>query len=294
MTKNALDPKTQLKRIIKHLKKIEFYFRKSISQPDNIENLHKLRVNIRNLYVNLNFLNIYYPKYKRKIILSGMKILKDCTNHIRDIDVFIDYFEKIFEINKTNISKNGIDGLYQELVEKRKNNFAELHQIFYDFISYDFFKYWRSILKNHHKFSPKYKEKYQIYLINRLKETWYRFEEKLQTDIDDEEELHQLRIAGKKFRYSFETVKELYPDETRKDINNIMVDIQDSLGTINDCKMILQLLDNKVTKFQDNNPMKSTTISHRYFFRLIQEKKKFFESQRENWFENRVLIRFLV
>lgn len=287
LSKKNLDPEEQLKKTLKFLKKIDYYFRLSISQPEDNENLHKLRVSMRNFMVNLNLLSLYYPKFKRKIISSGLKILRDCTDHLRDIDVFAHYFEEIFEINKDNFSNSrGIDGVYHNLLESKKYYYFEFYTIFYDFIAYDFFKYWKSILKKHDDFTPKLQEKFRIHLADKLKENWFRFEEKLQTNIDDDEELHQLRIAGKKFRYSFDSIKELFPDEISNDISRIMADVQDSLGTINDCKMVLQLLDKVKDNKKTKNPMITNTIAHRYFLRLIQEKKRFFLNQRENWIAN--------
>ena len=123
-----------------------------------------------------------------------------------------------------------------------------------------------------------------------MKELWYDFESQIKTNIDDEEALHQLRIAGKKFRYSFDSLKKFFPNDVQNEINQIMVKIQDSLGTINDCKMILQLLDKKKNNnISNNNPMVTTTISHRYFLRLIQEKKKMFQSERDQWIVSRTI-----
>ncbi len=47
-------------------------------------------------------------------------------------------------------------------------------------------------------------------------------------------ELHQLRIAGKRFRYSIEIFHEAFPDSLRKVIYPQLVDLQDRLGEIND------------------------------------------------------------
>lgn len=287
-SKDSINPKRQLKKTFKYLKKIEHYLRMSIAQPDDIENLHQLRVNIRNFFVNFSFLRLFYPSFKRKIILSGIKALKDCSDHIRDFDVFIEYIETIFEIEKeTNSPKNGIDALYQQLLIERKANYAELHKIFFDFMTFDMFKYWRSLLKEHAKFTRKNQKKYVVFLTNRIKESWYEFEEKINVNVDDEEELHQLRIAGKKFRYSFQSLKEFFPTEIVEDISRIMADIQESLGTINDCKVILLKLDQKKEQNKTLFSTNSQTISQRYFFRLIQEKKKIFLSQRDGWNNSR-------
>lgn len=286
-SKKELDPEKLLKKTLKFLKRIDYYFRLSISHPEDRENLHKLRVSIRNFIVNLNLLSVYFPSFKRKIIKSGIKILKNCTDHMRDIDVFAHYFEEIFDIKEDGVAgSNGIDAVYHNLLESKKQYYAEFYTIFYDFITYDFFRYWRSILKKHHDFTPKYQEKFHNHLVGKLKENWFNFEEKLPTNIDDEEELHQLRIAGKKFRYSFDSIKELFPEDISTEVSRIMTDIQDSLGTINDCKMVLNLLDKNNENKTSENPMVNNTIAHRYFLRLIQEKKKFFLNQRENWLAN--------
>ena len=285
LIKIGLDPDLQLKSTMKYLKRIDRYFRLSIAQPDDIENLHKIRVNLRNFYVNFNYLSPYYPKYKRKIVTSGLKVLKDCTDQIRDLDVFQEHIEKIFEINKDqNVPKNGIDALYYDLNVMRKKRFLDLQKIFFDFISYDFFKYWQTVLNEHRKESEKLNLKFQNLVLNTLKELWYNFESQIMSNIDDGEALQQLRSAGKKFRYSFDSLKDFFPDEVQKEISGIMIDIQDSLGTINDCKMILQMLDKKKAEnIPNNNPMVTTTISHRYFLILIKEKKKLFQSDREQW-----------
>lgn len=289
ISKNKISSKEQIRKTLKILKKIEQYFRLSISQPNEIENIHKLRVYIRNFFVNVKYLSPYYPKYKRKIILSGLNVLKDCTDRIRDVDVFQDYIQKIFDIKQeNNLSKNGIDALYSDLTVMREQSFHELQRIFFDFISYDFFKYWRTILKSPRKDSDKRTDKFQSLLSNKLKESWYEFESRIQTSTDDEEALHSLRIAGKKFRYSFDSLKDFFSHDVQNEINRIMVDVQDSLGTINDCKTILFMLDEK-KKVQNQNPMVITTISHRYFFRLIQEKKKFFQTQRNMWLSSKTI-----
>lgn len=292
-----LDPDIQLKKTMKFLQKIEYYFRRTIANPQDKENLHKLRVNIRNFEVNFNYLYPFFPKYKRKIITSGLKVLKDCTDHLRDMDVFQEYIEKIFEIREGNevTNSNGIDALYHELTISKQTYFLELQRIFYDFISFDFFKYWRTILKSHFKTSTQLKEKFHSIVVNKLKESWYEFETQIKNVVENEDELHQLRIAGKMFRYSFESMKDLFSEESQREIDRIMIDIQDSLGTINDCKMILQLLDNKKNKNNSNeNPMLTTTISHRYFFRLIQEKKKEFQTKRDGWISSKVIDKISV
>ena len=51
---------------------------------------------------------------------------------------------------------------------------------------------------------------------------------------DDDERMHDLRIAIKQLRYVLEFVRDILPDDADKAVNELKA-LQDSLGDLNDC-----------------------------------------------------------
>ena len=60
---------------------------------------------------------------------------------------------------------------------------------------------------------------------------------------EQSDQLHALRIACKKFRYSIEVFESLFPDEAVRKYLSHLAELQDILGTLNDISVARRLLD---------------------------------------------------
>ncbi len=67
------------------------------------------------------------------------------------------------------------------------------------------------------------------------------------------EELHDLRISGKRLRYSAETFRDFYPDHLALLIQ-LLKDSQDLLGGIQDCVTQRRLLQRELMRIQQKSP----------------------------------------
>lgn len=75
-------------------------------------------------------------------------------------------------------------------------------------------------------------------------------------------QLHQLRIEGKKMRYTVEFFRSLYPRPASKDYRAGLVGIQDSLGALNDAVVGHRLLEELEAEMKRDERIAPETITH--------------------------------
>lgn len=97
------------------------------------------------------------------------------------------------------------------------------------------------------------------------------------------EQLHNLRISGKRLRYSAEQVRELYPDRLALLID-LLKRMQDFLGQIQDCVTQGKVVENELVK-QKRRSAKSHAIStlERLLASCEERKSRLFIQFREIW-----------
>jgi inorganic triphosphatase YgiF len=72
-----------------------------------------------------------------------------------------------------------------------------------------------------------------------------------------EEELHRLRIAGKKLRYTAEFFRSLYPKKQATKFIQALSDVQDHLGSLNDAAVSRQLLVSLESRIANTNDIEA-------------------------------------
>ncbi len=102
-------------------------------------------------------------------------------------------------------------------------------------------------------------------------------------DLVDGDALHNLRIAGKRLRYSLEVLACCFPSGFKETTYRTLCDMQDRLGEINDCREIAERVNECITKFEksrghcarnngsDRNKTSETLASLGQFYRKRYE-----------------------
>lgn len=67
------------------------------------------------------------------------------------------------------------------------------------------------------------------------------------------EQLHALRISGKRLRYSAESLRDLYPDRLEM-IIDMLKRVQDMLGEMQDCIVFSQLIEGDLSRLRKRKP----------------------------------------
>lgn len=213
---------------------------KKLHQDNDIELLHKYRINLRKIYA---YSEVYGKKIDRKSSVELSKLLKKLlkpTSALRDLDLFLVEIELMECSPKTKEKLQKIfTSIREEKFEYLLNNEAYKENI----------KKVNSMLK---------KDKLFIYSIGDIDK--YAIIKNMAKKIDDRfhkidnntslEELHDLRIEFKKFRYALEAY-EKYFNKDKKGFENMydLKELQESFGIIQDNNKRLQFIEQEEKKF---------------------------------------------
>ncbi|MGE0130979.1 MAG: CHAD domain-containing protein [Blastocatellales bacterium] len=118
-------------------------------------------------------------------------------------------------------------------------------------------------------------------LRTRIKEFYSHWADPDQTPTP--EQLHNLRISGKRLRYSAESLRELYPDRL-----TLLIDLlkrsQDLLGEIQDCVTQRAVVEEQLARMRRRNPQNGQgAVLEKIVSEYEQRQSMLFAQFHENW-----------
>jgi CHAD domain-containing protein len=212
----------------------------------DIEYIHRMRVASRRLR---NALDIFSFCFNSKNITQWQKQVRKVTVSLgkaRDRDVQINCVQSTLETIEDRTFKPGLRRLLLRLKQNRNKLQTKLDQLLDEMgTNQEFSSFQAAItgMSNLDTTQPLYSPAlYQLaweVILKRLQDlTAYEI---YIEDLENGEELHAMRIAAKKLRYSMEIFASLYPQELKPYLQACR-QTQDLLGNIHDCEVWISFL----------------------------------------------------
>lgn len=217
-----------------------------VYHAEDIEFIHRMRVASRRVRTSLAVFKNCLPPKKGETWLAQIRKLTRALGQARDADVQIDLLNNFFEKLPNAKYKPGIRRLITRLDQQRtkmqKKVEAELDDLIrskaIDNLKSKFIPYLEHSLQAS-KASPALFELAYSNINERLNE-FLSYEVYLR-QAEYKDELHAMRIAAKRLRYTMEIFSPLYNDRLRRPMRAIRK-TQEMLGEIHDCDVWIQFL----------------------------------------------------
>jgi CHAD domain-containing protein len=199
--------------VVKLLERLAYQVNHTLHTPDD-DSVHDLRVAIRRFSQSLALYKPVYAAKDVKKIRSRLKELLDRTNDARDCDVALDL------LSKSELTEAA--ALEQPLRERRKEQIRQLTPALRRWAARKTSSKWRAAISA--QGDPD---------ANRLPRLLKRVL-KHAAQAKSARELHQLRLEGKKLRYSIELLR---PEDAPQ-----IKELQSLLGDVSDCRAVRRLI----------------------------------------------------
>ncbi len=216
-----------------------------VNEDIDSEYLHDFRVAMRRTRSLLILVKKYLPSEEIAFFTDELKWLGAVTGPTRDLDVY-HLAKDDFKLMLPTILHAGVDSFFDELTGKRKRTLRNLRKSLGSERFALFMQKWEVYLKKlavreDLPAGRKSCKKSAAKIIRK------RFEKILThghgiTPVSPDEELHNLRIEAKKFRYLLEFFKSLFNDASVDTYLKQLKRLQNNLGDFNDLSVQIEVL----------------------------------------------------
>lgn len=225
--------KQQARAISRHLRRATKNWRKSE------ESIHELRVSTRRMLAAMSLFSSLFSKRKGEWFERNLKKLRRSAGEARDLDVLKASLRKVG-------NKSLREFLYKEIERKRKNAQKPLEESV---------KKLRKGKRLEDKLTPVVKKLARRSKTRKadrdlaqvvkgpMRRAVRRLLEQISSSLKEIDDLHRLRIAGKRFRYALEWFTEAVPLASAKLIRQSMEQLQEKLGAVNDAWNLVRILE---------------------------------------------------
>ncbi|MEE4240294.1 MAG: CHAD domain-containing protein [Desulfopila sp.] len=220
------------------------------------EFLHDFRVAMRRTRSLLSQLKNYLPEEKIQRFLDEFKWLGTLTGPVRDLDVYLlekdDYASMLPEQ-----LHGGLDAFFQDLEKKREKDLTMLRQGLASQRYRDFIESWRIFLEDEKgicDWEPAREDCFPI--ARRIIGKRYRQILKKGGKLGEhspDEDLHRLRIQGKKLRYLLEFFASFFDEKEIQHFHKQLKKLQNNLGDFNDISVQLEMLEKYRTSIKSRS-----------------------------------------
>jgi len=215
-----------------HLGAVQYYLPRAVQQfDDDIEYVHQVRVWSRRATAGLRLYRDLLPWGKAARVKKQLSKIRRAANDARDDDVLILRLQQ-------DVDDPGAARLLERVLKHRRQSQQPLLEL------YDRLEQGEQV---EHRVQRLLKATRQRAKNDKLGATTFRkwarknmrpyvedFFHRAGADLSDYEGLHQLRISGKKLRYTMELLAGAFPDAFTKRLYPKIEALQDRLGEIND------------------------------------------------------------
>jgi len=220
------------------------------------EFLHDFRIAVRRTRSLLSLLKKYLPKDTLIHFEAEFKWLGSITGPLRDIDVYLLKKEEFVHVLPATL-RGGLNPFFDDLALKRKKERKALQKHLVSQRYRNLTNSWYHFLTDASSelFTGK-GEQLCLPVVNKIIQKRFTRLIKEGNCIDDNsanEQLHKLRIKGKKFRYLLEFFKSFYGSQEITAFLGHMKKLQDNLGDFNDLSVQTTLLENRLEELRSRN-----------------------------------------
>ena len=213
--------------IARRLKLVRKSLKKAAKRADeDPKHVHRLRVATREANAAIQVFEEFLPKKPRRQILRKLKQIRKAAANARDLDVFI-------ENHRQNEMRN--KRLFKRLIKKRKKAQQPIVAVFDKTRGESRYrKHIAKLLSGLQQAADESDQHFSTWASTRISQLVEEFFNQNPVNVNDSRQLHQFRIAAKKFRYSTNVLSAALPPGTFAEVNVKFKTLQDILGEIND------------------------------------------------------------
>lgn len=201
------------------------------------EFLHDFRISLRRIRSILSSIKGVFPEEELDRWKESLATISGNTNQVRDLDVYLLSQPEMAELLPAEFQE-GLNHFFDELKKKRKTAFQKLSRYLksveyrqkMEFLE-EAFSHIQELDETKYSAAP-VREQAAGRIAKRLQQL-LRLAKTVHADIPDEE-IHRIRIIGKKLRYLLEFFGELFPKEEVKVLSRGLSQLQGQLGDFND------------------------------------------------------------
>ncbi|MEA4906583.1 MAG: CHAD domain-containing protein [Chloroflexi bacterium] len=231
--------------LLKHLTALNQEI-EGVSQAEDIEYIHRMRVASRRLRTALSVFEKCYPPVKISLWQKEIRKVTRALSEVRDTDVQIDRLSQVLNRTREANLRSGIRRLMLRLKQKRDRQQAGVTRAMDELVKNRVLKEMdkkitASLLKNNAG-SVYSRDLYQLSadLVQQGLDHLLEYDP-ITTQPEEVEKLHEMRIAAKHLRYTLEIFLPLYPGEIKPVVQAIRK-VQEQLGDIHDLDVWIQFL----------------------------------------------------
>lgn len=261
---------------------------------EDIEELHDMRVATRRMRAAFEVFEAAFSQKATKPLLKGLRNTGRSLGKVRDLDVFVEKAQHYMETLPEE-KRAGLQPLLQSWAEQRQAAQLDLIEYLdgpkYARFKADFFAFVNTPGAGAREasgggFAPnRVREIVPVLIYTRLASV-RAFESIL--DTASLEQFHALRIEFKKLRYTVEFFREVLGKEAKAIIDDLK-GVQDHLGDLNDAQVATRILDDFLTKWdQEQNKFpvsqrQSPEAILTYMIYRYNERQRLMHSFRDTW-----------
>ena len=212
------------------LSAVEHYLpRAAFLADESIEFVHAARVATRRATAALGMYREFVPSKARKTLRDLLKQMRGAMGEARDLDV---YLERFAELNVP-----GARSLSRRLQQQRQTAQRPIVDTALDLLIDDLLhRRCQKVVKSvgEHGSKSLRRQPFGEWAAQQLKQAWVPFAAAVPGDSPEAEELHDFRIATKRFRYTLELLRGGLPEASRKLLTSRIKELQADLGAIQD------------------------------------------------------------
>ncbi|MFV1966479.1 MAG: CHAD domain-containing protein [Pirellulaceae bacterium] len=215
-----------------HLDTVHHFLPLAVQQPDDdIEYVHQIRVWSRRATSALRLYRDLLPWGKAARVKKHLSKIRRAANDARDDDVLILRLQQ-------DVDDRGAARLLERVLKHRQQSQQPLLEMFERLDQgVKLSRRVNRLLKSTRQRAKTDKHgttKFRKWARKNLRPYVEEFFHRAKADLSDCEELHQLRISGKKLRYTMELLAGAFPERFTRQLAPKVKALQDRLGEIND------------------------------------------------------------
>jgi CHAD domain-containing protein len=211
---------------------------------EDIEYVHQLRVSSRRAVEAVRIFSDLIRNGVYEEIRAKLCEIRRAADEARNLDVLYNEFLKHAQAFGEGMCSRIIAGIERRR-KKAEQPIAAIHQ---ELVSNGFSKNVTAMLQQlHAKRNRRAKRGFGQQATRYLKPALKKYFRASEADLTDEDAFHNLRIQGKKLRYTMEILAVAFPRGFRRKLYPQLIKLQDSMGIVNDhataVKLYLQWLE---------------------------------------------------
>jgi CHAD domain-containing protein len=207
------------------------------------EFLHDFRIAGRRTRSLLSQLKKYLPAEEVGFFQNEFRWLASLTGSVRDLDVYLLMREE-YSVVLPDQLHSGLNDFFQDLEKRRKTQFQELRKGLTSTRYRSLMTGWKAFLQGSSSWGEEERQCRAIALriMRKRYEKILKCGSKIVADSPDEE-LHRLRIHGKKLRYLLEFFRSFFDADDMDYFNKQFKKLQNFLGDFNDISVQMRMLE---------------------------------------------------